>query len=59
MGRGCRSRFPVGPIGAVRDILDRTGYKAPAQVEWDVIPLIGVLDAWIDQLEAEEVDLPE
>ncbi len=46
-------------LGAVRDILDRTGYKAPALIEWDVIPPIGVLDAWIDQLEAEEVDLPE
>jgi len=46
-------------LGAVRDILDRTGYKAPALIEWDVIPPIGVLDAWINQLEAEEVDLPE
>ena len=46
-------------LGAVRDILDRTGYKVPALIEWDVIPPIGVLDAWINQLEAEEVDLPE
>jgi regulator of protease activity HflC (stomatin/prohibitin superfamily) len=46
-------------LGAVRDILDRTGYKAPAHTERDVIPPIGVVDAWIDQLEAEEVDLPE
>ena len=42
-----------------RDNLDRTGYKAPTRAEWDVIPPIGVLDTWIDQLEAEEVDLPE
>ena len=50
---------PAVRLGAARDILDRTGYKAPAQTEWDVIPPIGVIDAWIDQLEAEEVDLPE
>ncbi len=43
-------------LGAVRDILDRTGYKAPARVEWDVIPPIGVLEGWIDQLIAEELD---
>jgi hypothetical protein len=28
-------------------------------VEWDVIPPIGVVEGWVDQLEAEEVDLPE
>ena len=50
---------PAVRLGAARDILDRTGYKAPAHTEWDVIPPIGVVDAWIDQLEAEEVDLPE
>ena len=46
-------------LGAVRDILDRTGYKAPAHTEWDVIPPIAVVEDWLDQLEAEEVDLPE
>jgi len=50
---------PAVRLGAARDILDRTGYKAPAHTEWDVIPPIGVVDAWIDQLEAEEVELPE
>ena len=50
---------PAVQLGAARDILDRTGYKAPAQTEWDVIPPIGVIDGWVDQLEAEEVDLPE
>ncbi len=45
-------------LGAVRDILDRTGYKAPARVEWDAIPPIGVLDGWLDQLLAEEADRP-
>ncbi len=50
---------PAVRLGAARDILDRTGYKAPAHTELDVIPPIGVVDAWIDQLEAEEVDLPE
>jgi hypothetical protein len=43
-------------LGAARDILDRTGYKAPARVEWDAIPPIGMVEGWIDQLFAEEAD---
>ena len=43
-------------LGAARDILDRTGYKAPAHTEWDVIPPIGVVEGWVDQLLEEEAD---
>ncbi len=46
-------------LGAVRDILNRTGYKVPARTEWDVIPPIAVVEGWVDLLEAAEVDLPE
>jgi hypothetical protein len=47
---------PAVQLGAIRDILDRTGYKASARAEWDAIPPIGVLEGWIDQLIAEEAD---
>ncbi|MFB3098812.1 MAG: hypothetical protein ACE1ZX_02090 [Acidimicrobiia bacterium] len=50
---------PAVRLGAARDILNRTGYLAPALIEWDVIPPIGVLDAWIDQLTTKGADPPD
>jgi hypothetical protein len=45
---------PAVRATVARDILDRNGYKAPARVEWDEIPPVGVVEAWVDQLIAEE-----
>lgn len=41
-------------LAAARDILDRTGYKPPAKVEWDGPPPLPVVEGWIDDLLAEE-----
>ena len=40
-------------LGAVKLVLEMTGFKAPTQVE--VIPPLSVINDWVEQLEAEEL----
>ena len=39
-------------LGAVKLVLEMTGFKAPTQVE--VIPPLATINEWVEQLEAEE-----